>query len=182
MIVPLGRDTLGLLHRADARFLAGDRVQLRMTRHGFALDYAPMAVAEWRTVRPYPVLATELLERPDWVCYLAFAEDQPAGQCILKTGEHSLCELLDIRTDSRYRRQGIATELVETALEWAVRNGCAGLRAAATDEWPVACQFFEKTGFALGGIDRFWHAADPDQAKKLPGLRETVLLYYRFSE
>jgi hypothetical protein len=62
------------------------------------------------------------------------------------------------------------------------RNGCAGLRAARRTSGRSPASFSRKTGFALGGIDRFWHAADPDQAKKLPGLRETVLLYYRFSD
>ena len=42
---------------------------------------------------------------------------------------------------------------------------------------PIACQFFEYCGFVLGGVDRLLHAADPEQAKRLPAMRESVLVF-----
>ena len=177
-IVPLSGEHLSLLHRADARFLSGDNVVLRVTHKGFALEYQPTGKAEWRTVQPPALDAQTLLADGNTACFLAFADGDCAGQAIVRKGAYQLCDLLDIRVDSRVRRQGVATALLHACEDWARRAGCAGLRVETTDRQPVACLFLEKSGFVLGGVDKLRHAADPEQAKWVPAMRESVLMFY----
>lgn len=179
-IVPLRPDNQNHLNQADARFLAGERVQLRVTRMGFLTDYAPLPTAEWRTLKPFPADPERLLADPKAGCFLAFVDGQPAGQGIVRLGAHQLCELIDLRVDSRFRRQGAGTQLVLTCAQWAQAKGRAGLRAELTDGQPVACQFLERVGFTLGGVDRLWHAALPEQRQLVPAMRESVLVFYKF--
>ena len=35
-------------------------------------------------------------------------------------------------------------------------------------------------GFALGGVDRLLHWAEPEQQQRMPAIRESVLVFYRF--
>ncbi len=179
-IQPLNEENLSFYNQPDARFLAGDRIQLRFTRTGFLPEYAPMNAVEWRTVKPFSMNVEQLLANESYACFLAFVNGRCVGQSIAQRGGHRLCDLLDLRTDSRYRRQGVATALVNAVSEWAVTGGYAGLRAETTDDRPVSCQFFERFGFTLGGVDILWHSADTDQAGRLPAMRESVLTFYKF--
>lgn len=179
-IVPLRQETLSQLNQSDSRFLAGDRVQLRVTRKGFAPEYVPLTVAEWRSVKPPTIDASRLLADPNAACFLAYAQAQFAGQAIVQRGAHHLAELLDFRVDSRFRRQGAGSQLVSACADWAQRQGCLGLRVEVSDEQPVACQFLEHIGFVLGGVDRLSRSAEPEQRKRLPAMRESVLMFYRF--
>lgn len=179
-IVPLREDTLAQLNQSDSRFLAGDRVQLRVTRKGFVPEYLPLSVAEWRSVKPPAIEGARLLHEPQYACFLANVQGQFAGQSIVALGSHRLCELLDFRVDSRFRRQGAGSQLVSACADWAKRQGRAGLRAEVSDEQPVACQFLERLGFVLGGVDKLYHNAEPEQSKRLPAMRESVLMFYLF--
>lgn len=179
-IMPLTHNELARFNQADSRFLAGECVQLRVTRKGFLTEYAPLPTAEWRTLRPFPADPERLLADEKAACYLAFLDGQCAGQSIVRLGAHRLCDLLDLRVDSRFRRQGVGGQLLATCAEWAARKGRAGLRVEVTDEQPVACQFLERMGFTLGGVDRLWHDAEPEQRQRVPAMRESVLAFYKF--
>ena len=179
-ILPLTRDNQAQLHQVDARFLAGDRVQLRCARRGFLADYEPIQVAQWRTVPPCRDTAEQLLDNPDSVCYFAMFDNRLSGQCIARRAEHSLCELADLRVDSHARRKGVASALLDACVDWARSKACAGLFAATTDEQTAACQFFSHKGFVLGGVDLLRLNADPAQAHRPPTMRESTLLFYKF--
>lgn len=179
-IQPLCDQNRDQFNQADARFLAGDRVQLRVTRKGFVPEYLPLPAAEWRTVKPLAVTADRLLADPNAACYLAYSDQQYAGQGVVRLGAHRLCELLDLRVDTHFRRQGVGTELISACVDWAKRAHRAGLRVETTDEQPLACLFLEHCGFSLGGVDRLWHWAEPEQQRRLPVLRESTLVFYRF--
>ena len=179
-IQPLKEASLSKFNQADTSFLAGERVQLRVTRKGFLTEYVPLPVAVWRCVAPFPAEPKLLMENPKVACYIAFVDGQYAGQCVIGEGKHQLCELLDFRTDSHFRRQGIANQLLNACEDWAQRRKFAGLRTEVSDEQPAACQFLEHVGFTLGGVDRLWHFADPEQQKQVPAMRESVLVFYKF--
>ena len=180
-IKPLDESNRAYLNQADTRFLAGDRVLLRVARRGFAPEYVPLPNAEWRTLQTTRVLdADTLLADAKAACYLAFVDDQYAGQCAVRLAAHRLVELLDVRVDTRFRRQRVGTELLKYCAFWTQEHHRAGIRAEASDESPVACQFFEHCGYELGGVDKLWHNADPWQAERVPAMRETVLTFYKF--
>jgi len=156
-------------------------VLLRITQSGFALEYKPTGKAEWRTVQPVSLDAQTLLDNQTIACFLAFIDGECAGQAIIRAGDYRFCDLLDIRVDSRARRQGVATALLHACEDWAAKAHWLGIRAETTDHQPVACLFLTNSGFQLGGVDRLRHLVDPEQEKYPPALRENALIfYYRF--
>ncbi|MCE5343472.1 MAG: GNAT family N-acetyltransferase [Eubacteriales bacterium] len=179
-ILPLNADNLNCFNQPDARFLASERIQLRFTRKGFLPEYAPLPSAEWRTAKAFPASAETLLNDENAAVYFAFSENKCVGQCVAKSGDHHLCELLDLRTDSRHRRQGVATALLSAMEEWVATRSLAGIRAETSDDQPASCQFFERAGFTLGGVDMLWHHCDPAQSDRAPAMRESVLVFYKF--
>lgn len=179
-IQPLTPETREQFNLADARFLAGDRVQLRVTRKGFIAEYIPMPAAEWRTVKPRITDTARLLADPSAMACLAVADGRCVGQAVARLSNHRLCELLDLRVDAHHRRHGVGSALLSACVDWTKRSGRAGLRVETTDEQPLACLFLEHAGFALGGVDRLLHWAEPEQQQRMPAIRESVLVFYRF--
>ncbi len=180
-IRPLSADNADCLNRVDTRYLAGDLVQIRVTRKGFSPEYVPLASASWQTYQP-PRALKELLEAtdPPRQCFFAYQDEQLVGQLVVSLADCGLTELIDIQVDSRCRRQSVATALVDAGLDWAQQMGCHGVCARTTDQNPVACQFFEHTGFQLGGVDKLRFHADPAVSLQAPGLRPSALAFYRF--
>ena len=181
MILPPNEKTWANLHQSDARYLAGELVQIRVTRKGFQPEYTPLSVAEWRVCRfPAWVTQEEILAHNDWACFFAFLDEQFVGQTVLRKAAYGLCELLDIRVDASARRQGIGSELMNACEDWAKKKLCKGICAAVSDQNPVACQFFQNSRFLLGGVDKLRHYADPELAQKPAALRDSALSFYRF--
>lgn len=178
-IRPMTAENADYLNRVDTRYLAGDLVQIRVTRKGFLPEYVPVASASWQTYQP-PRGLRELLAAPTRQCFFAFWDEQFAGQLALSKGEYGLVDLIDLQVDARSRRQSIATALLDAGVDWAQGVDCHGLRAQTTDQNPVACQFFEHTGFQLGGVDRLRFCADRSDGELAPGLKPSALTFYRF--
>lgn len=180
-VLPAQPGRVGCLHQVDARFLAGDLVQVRVTRKGFLPEYVPLPIAEWRQWPPPEGITQEAVEaNPHWAFYLALQQERCLGQLIAAPGAYGLCTLLDLRVDAAARRQGIATELLRACEDWARTKQLKGILAEASDQNPVACQFLESFGFVLGGVDKLRHHMDPAQANRPAALRESVLLFYYF--
>ena len=180
-ILPPNEETIERLNQPDARFLAGEMVQVRVTRKGFLPEYIPLGTAQWRQHPVSPLVTRETLrQHDDWACFFAFLEDRFVGQLAAAPEEFGLCKLLDIRVDSSHRRQGVGTGLLNACVDWALKKGRKGVAAEVSDENPVACQFFQSQGFTLGGVDKLRHFADPRQAEKPAALRDSVLTFYRF--
>lgn len=181
-IVPLTPENRADYNRPDARHLVDERIQLRFTRNGFLPDYLPMLPGNWHTVKPCAIEAETLLSLPEYGCYLAVTEGRCAGQCVVKRGPHHLCEVVDLRTDSRYRRQGIGTALLNAAMDWAAQQGLRGIRVETTDACPGMCRFLEHSRFMLGGVDMLRRAADTPETLHVPQRRESTLIFYQFIE
>ncbi|MBQ8536540.1 MAG: GNAT family N-acetyltransferase [Clostridia bacterium] len=179
-ILPLTAPLLPYLDQVDSRYLVGELVSLKVSRLGFGLDYTPMNRAQWQVWRPTPFFhPQELVERDDVACFLAFVDGQLAGQAQVMQHFNRLAMVYDIRVAVGLRRAGVGEELIAACRDWARRQGLGGLLAETTDANPGACQFFEKCGFRLGGVDRMRYSALPEQASKPPALRDCALTFYQ---
>jgi len=179
-ILPLTMPLLPYLDQADGRYLVGEMVSLKVSRLGFGLEYTPLNKAQWRIWRPVSLFQPEeLTQRQDVACFLAFVEGQLAGQAMVMQHFNRLAMVFDIRVQVGLRRGGVGEELIAACRDWALRQGLGGLVAETSDTNPGACQFFEKCGFRLGGVDRMRYAALPDQNTKPPALRDCALTFYQ---
>ncbi len=180
-ILPPNEQTWQHLNQSDARYLAGEWVQVRVNRRGFQLEYTPLSTAEWRSW-PTPAWLTRetLASHADWVCFFAFQAEKLMGQLVAKPASYRLCELVDLRVDASARRQGVGKELITACLDWAGKRALKGICAEVSDRNPVACQFLESSGFELGGVDKLKRRADPEQESTPAPLRDSALSFYRF--
>ncbi len=180
-IQPPNENTISHLNQTDARFLAGELVQIRVTRKGFLPEYLPLPTAEWRQSPPSALVTEKALKQHgEWACFFAFLDGKFVGQLVAEPAEYGLCRLLDLRVDASHRREGIGTALLNACIDWATQQGLKGILAESSDENPVACQFFQNSRFTLGGVDKLRHYADPLQAGRAAMLRDSVLMFYRF--
>jgi streptothricin acetyltransferase len=132
--------------------------------HGFEKHYLP----EQSDYSDY-------LNNPDKAIYLAYADEQLAGQIILRKNWNGYAYIEDITVDKRFRRLGIGRQLMLQAVEWTKTLGLPGIMLETSNVNVDACKFYEHFGFKLGGFDRFLYQA------ALPDTEEVALFWYFIS-
>lgn len=163
--------------------LIGEETLLRVTRGGFSLAYVPIERAEWRYFAPTPGFEpTALCQEENAAYFAAFAEERYIGGAGVRCEPDGWALLGDLRVDAAHRRQGVASALVDACERFARQKGCYGLRAETSDQHPIVCQFLEKRGYTLGGLDRMRLAAAPEERRKPLMRRACALLFYRVLE
>ncbi len=178
-IFPLSTENIGFYNTIDRRYLSGELAKVKISRSGFALSYISINEAKWRQEQPVHNLpAEEILKQRDMVCYLAFANKQCVGQMIVVENWNQRGIIWDIAVDLQHRREGIGTELLSAGEDWAKARKLFGLMAEVSDANPIACQFLEQKGFALGGVDQLLYHSLPAEGKKAPQFRDTALFFY----
>ena len=179
-ILPLTMPLLPYLDQVDSRYLVGELVSLKVSRQGFGLEYTPLNKAQWREWRPVKLFyPEEIIQRQDVACFLAFTDGQLAGQAMVMQHFNRLAMVFDVQVDVALRRAGIGEELIAACRDWARRQGLGGLVVETTDSNPGACQFFEKCGFQLGGVDRMRYGALPEQSIRPAALRDCAMTFYQ---
>ena len=117
----------------------------------------------------------------NWLFLMAFDADMPVGGATVAfrspkvnmlQGRDDLAFLWDIRVHPDYKRQGIGSDLLNRAVEWARKQGCKQLKIETQNNNVLACRFYASHGCHLGAIDRYGYANDPRLA------HEVMLLWY----
>ncbi|MEC0210112.1 GNAT family N-acetyltransferase [Paenibacillus ehimensis] len=98
---------------------------------------------------------SDYIGNPDQIVYLAFADNQVAGQMMLKRNWNKYAYIEDIKVDPRYRGCGIGRKLIERAKRWAVEGGMPGIMLETQSSNVRACKFYESCGFVIGGFDSY---------------------------
>ncbi|GIO66432.1 GNAT family N-acetyltransferase [Paenibacillus sp. JTLBN-2024] len=93
------------------------------------------------------------IDHPDQAVFLAFVENQLAGQIVVKRNWNEYACIEDIKVDRKFRRHGVGTKLVEQAKRWAKASGMPGLMLETQNNNVRACKFYERCGFFIGGFD-----------------------------
>lgn len=82
-----------------------------------------------------------------------YEDNKCVGMAILRHSQSKYMYIYDLKVLSEYRRKGAAKELINLAKEIAKDNGYLGLYGQAQDNNLIACRFYFKNGFKIGGID-----------------------------
>ncbi|WP_028551561.1 GNAT family N-acetyltransferase [Paenibacillus sp. UNC451MF] len=112
------------------------------------------------------------INNPDQVMYLAFCEEQLAGQIMIKRNWNQYAYIEDIKVDLQFRRYGIGRQLIDKAKSWAKSGNMKGIMLETQNNNVKACKFYESCGFVLGGIDCYIYK------NILEGREETALYWY----
>ena len=75
------------------------------------------------------------------------------GLAILQDDLFRYMYLYDLKVVKKYRRQGVASALMEQAAGICRERGYRGLYTRAQDNNLPACRFYLKAGFHIGGLD-----------------------------
>ncbi len=89
--------------------------------------------------------------------YLAYEEGQCVGQVVLHKDWNGYALIEDICVARDYRGQGIGSALIERAVEWARGKGLQGLALETQDNNLLACRFYMKLGFCIGGVNTLFY-------------------------
>lgn len=83
----------------------------------------------------------------------AYDGETCVGLAVLQEGFFRYLYLYDLKVKADYRKQGIATSLIEEAKKIALQKGYRGIYTQGQDNNLSACLFYLKNGFHIGGLD-----------------------------
>ncbi|NMA34420.1 MAG: GNAT family N-acetyltransferase [Clostridiaceae bacterium] len=90
---------------------------------------------------------------PNQAVFLAYVGLKCVGRIRIRKNWNKYCYVEDIQVSRGYRKQGIASRLLQAAEAWAKERGLPGFMLEAQDFNLGACRFYARTGFILGGVD-----------------------------
>lgn len=83
----------------------------------------------------------------------AYDDNKCVGLAILQKPLFKYIYLHNLKVYADYRQQGLASMLIDKAKEIAQSKGYQGIYTIAQDNNLIACQFYPKVGFEIGGLD-----------------------------
>jgi streptothricin acetyltransferase len=95
----------------------------------------------------------DFINNPEKVVFLAYINDQIAGQIRVLKYWNCYAYIDDVIVDVNHRKQGVGRALIMQAIEWAKENGFPGLMLETQNNNVSACRLYESCGFELGGFD-----------------------------
>ena len=176
-------ETLPLLWTVEDRRLDSERAAVRSRSGGLELTYVALPGALWRVGNAEKSIPEDMagwLDSKDRGVYLAWLDEELAGQILLEVFENNVARIRDIRVQMTARRRGVGEAMCALAEDWARSKGLLGLFVETQDVNAGACQLFAKVGFHLGGVDTLRYAARSHQTIMAAGLRESALFFYKF--
>jgi len=108
-------------------------------------------------------------DKLDWSSYidsnqkivlLAFHEDTCIGQIRLVKDWNRFAYIENIAVKKSFRKSGVGHLLLEAAENWAKEQSLIGLSLEAQNDNLIACRFYAKEGFVLGGVDTLKQSAN----------------------
>lgn len=115
------------------------------------------------------------IDNVDSVVFFAYDKTECIGQVILKKKWNLYAFIEDICVAQSVRGQGVGTALMQKAIEWAKDSDLQGLALETQDNNLLACRFYAKCGFSIGGVDTLLY-------KNLVNEETAVFWYLKFNE
>ena len=110
--------------------------------------------------------AQRFIDHEKWITFIASELDPngnasiPCGVVAIGVEEEGRLWIELIAVDEKYRRQGIATAMIEGLVQWGKTNKYRALFVDVDDDNHVALQFYQATGFSEAGrISEYYYDA-----------------------
>ncbi|WP_114166193.1 GNAT family N-acetyltransferase [Exiguobacterium sp. TNDT2] len=104
----------------------------------------------------------EYINSEDKQVFLAFDETTCIGQNRMVKDWNRFAYIENIAVRASYRQSGLGHLLMEAAETWANEQSLLGLSLEAQNDNVMACRFYAKEGFALGGVDTLKQTGNPN--------------------
>ena len=153
-ICELNKDAIPHVNQCDSSFTVDSKLVLSVENGRISytvLDIAPYG----KQYQPEEADYREYVSNPDKTIFLAYVDNEPAGQIRIRKYWNGFAYVDDFAVDAPHRRQGIGRALIQRAIEWARDKGLAGIMLETQNNNLAACRFYESCGFELGGFDAY---------------------------
>ena len=104
----------------------------------------------------------EYIDSEKKVVFLAFHAGECIGHIRLVKDWNRFAYIENIAVRKSFRKSGIGHLLLEVAKTWTQDRSLIGLSLEAQNDNVIACRFYEKEGFVLGGADTLKQHANPN--------------------
>ncbi len=151
-IEEINESNIGDVNKCNGEFTIDSRLVVHLENDVLHYEIVPLPISKKR----YAVDKndyTPYIDNVDKVVFLAYANQQIAGQVILRKNWNNYAYVEDIVVDARFRRQGIGRELISQAQRWARQCNLMGIMLETQNNNVRACKFYESCGFQLKGFD-----------------------------
>lgn len=176
-------DNLKQIREITDSQLVTEEAVLRIGRMGLQLGYGSLPKPEWRVFPPVSYADPAfLIQDESSAVYGAFDGDRYIGGAAVTIHPGGWADVLDIRVDAAFRRQGAGRMLLDKCHSFAEKRDLVGLRVACTDSNPGMCQFLEHEGFTLHGFDQMVLSQSPEERTKPRSRRASLLYFYRLNQ
>ncbi len=95
----------------------------------------------------------EYIENPEQSAFLAMLNDECVGSIRVCKRWNGNAFIDDLAIDRAHRGHGVGSMLMDAAVQWGKEKGLDGVSLETQDSNLLACRFYLKYGFKLGGID-----------------------------
>lgn len=102
---------------------------------------------------PDEIDLAQYLKTPERAIFLAYEDGVPVGRIVLRRNWNRNAFVEDIAVRRAARGRGVGSALLARAGDWAREQGLHGLMLETQDTNLLACRFYQKNGFQLGGVD-----------------------------
>lgn len=111
------------------------------------------------------------INNPNEAAFLAMYDDECIGSLRIGRRWNKNAFVDDLEISRIHRGHGVGTMLMNEAVRWSITNGYHGISLETQDWNLIACRFYIKYGFKLGGID--YHSYDAYETN-----RNEIALYF----
>ena len=95
----------------------------------------------------------DYIGNPDQTVFFYYADGECVGQIRLRKNWNGYAYVEDLAVAKKYRGNGVGTKLIQKAVEWAKWKDLPGITLETQDANLLACRFYSKAGFQIGGVD-----------------------------
>ncbi len=157
-IVPLSRENFQDVNRANQAFDVIGRLIpcLRRGQWSFTEELFPESYPKTYEDDSEDFF-TQHMDVLDKAAYLAYLDGQCVGQLVLKADWNGYCFIEDICVARDCRGRGVGSALIEKAKDWAKERELSGLALETQDNNLLACRFYQRQGFQLGGVNTLFY-------------------------
>ncbi|WP_114570703.1 GNAT family N-acetyltransferase [Exiguobacterium flavidum] len=162
IISPLQEEMIADIHETNDSFKVFGKVVPRLESGKWSFEEE--LFGETEEIRfPADQLDWSLyIDREDKALFLAYKNSDCIGQIRIIKDSNRFCYIENIAVKKEFRGRGIGKLLLMKAEEWAKQRNLIGMSLEAQDDNLLACRFYVKQRFVLGGVDTMKQSYNPN--------------------
>ena len=170
-IVRFDESMLSLLPRPQEPFEIIGRLVPTYDGHKWSISEELLDTPRIKTYPNEKFDPQNYIDNPNEAAFLAMQNGTCVGSLRVGKRWNDNAFIDDLAIDKAHRGHGIGTMLMDAAVDWGKKAGLHGVSLETQDWNLLACRFYMKYGFRLGGIDKYVYT-DPEYRE------ETALYFY----